>query len=170
MPDYCGRTRKEVTHVKKLIVLVALMCTVMISSTAAAAANWVWIYSTNEVTVYVDNNSIRRDYNYSGYVFRAFTKWVYSDAGRNRAIEYYRTEGLPLPRGIYNFSHHIALEYFKAADGMKYNYTVKCICYTHDGKTIPEMGFSNSELNWKLITPDTTAEAIFDAIYARVPN
>ena len=66
-------TGGKILHVTKFFTLVALLCTVMISSTAMAA-NWVWIYSDKNFTIYVDNNSIRRDYNYSGYVFRAFTK------------------------------------------------------------------------------------------------
>ena len=154
---------------KKLIVLVALLCTVMISSTAAAA-NWVWIYSDEYCTVYVDNNSIRRDRNYSGYVFRAFTKWILSDAGRNRAIEQWRANGRPLPRGIYNLSERIALCYFKMSDGMKYFDNIEAVFYTHDGNTIPEMGYSRNELKWNIVTPDSIGEAEFDAIYARVPN
>lgn len=82
---------------KKFIAIVALLCAVMVSSTASAA-DWVWIYSDNDYTIYVDNNSIRRDYNYSGYVFRAFTKTVYSDAGRNKEIERWRSSGLTFPK------------------------------------------------------------------------
>ena len=169
MPDYCDRTRKEVTHVKKLIVLVALLCTVMISSTAAAA-NWVWIGSDDEITIYVDNNSIRRDYNYSGYVFRAFVKYVYNDTGRNRQIEWWRTNAGFLPKGIYDLSHKINLEYFKKENGLKHRCTVNSTCYKFDGNIIPEMGFSLSELQWDIINPDTVGEAVFDAVYARVPN
>lgn len=155
---------------KKFIALVALLCTVMISSTAAAA-NWVWIRSDDKFTHYVDNNSIRRDYNYSGYVFRAFVKIIYNEAGRNWQIEDWRTKfGEPLPRGIYSLSHEVALMYFKAADGMKYFDFVTGVFYTRDGNTIPEMGGSKNSPQWKIVTPDSIAEALFDAIYARVPN
>lgn len=155
---------------KKLIVLVALLCTVMISSTAAAAANWVWIYSDDRFTIYVDNNSIRRDYNHSGYVFRAFVKWIYSDAGRNTRIEWYRENAESLPRGIYSLSHSIHLDYFKVSDGIKYHCTVERVCYTHDGNLIPDMGFSTDSPQWSLVQPDSIGEALFDAIRARVPN
>lgn len=156
---------------KKFFALVVLLCTVMISSTAMAAADWVWIYSDEYRTIYVDNNSIRRDYNYSGYVFRAFVKKVYSDAGRNIEIEEWGSNGQPLPRGIYNLSHDIGLCYFKSDDGMNYFSALNAVYYTRDGNTIPEMGFSfNSLPRWYIIPPDTGIETIFDAVYARVPN
>ena len=156
---------------KKFFALVALVCTVMISSTAMAAANWVWIYSDKDYTIYVDNNSIRRDYNYSDYVFRAFVKWIYSDTGRNKTIERWRSNDKPLPRGIYNLSHDIRLEYFKASGGIKYHTIVNCVYYNHDGNKIHDMSFSYSTLpQWFVITPESIGEAIFDAVYARVPN
>ena len=155
---------------KKFFVLVALLCTLMISSTTMAA-NWVWIYSDDHFTIYVDNNSIRRDYNYSGYVFRAFVKQIFSDAGRNKAIDNYRASDKPLPRGIYNLSHYVSLEYFKISGGIKYWSSLDSVYYTHDGNTIPEMGYSfNSIQQWFIISPDTVGEAKFDAISARVPN
>lgn len=156
---------------KKFFVLVALLCTMMISPTAMAA-NWVWIYSDEDSTIYVDNNSIRRDYNYSGYVFRAFVKWVYSDTGRNKEIERWRTKFRePLPRGIYNLSHYVLLEYFKTSDGIKYNSALNAVYYTHDGRTISEMEFSfDSVPKWFIISPDSIGEELFDKIYARVPN
>lgn len=108
---------------KKFFALVALLCTVMISSTA----------------IYVDNNSIRRDYNYSGYVFRAFVKQIFNEAGRKKAIESWLTNGEPLPKGIYNLSHDVSLEYFKTSGGIKYWSSLDSVYYTHDGNTIPEM-------------------------------
>ena len=155
---------------KNFFALVALLCTMMISSTAMAA-NWVWICSDENFTIYVDNNSIRRDYNYSGYVFRAFVKWVFSDAGRNRVIDDWRTDGRPLPKGIYNLSHCISLEYFKTNGGIKYWSSLNAVYHTHDGNTIPGMGFSfDSVPKWFIISPDSVGEVKFDEIYARVPN
>ena len=154
---------------KKFFVLVVLLCTVMISSTAAAA-NWVWIYSDSRFTIYVDNDSIRRDYNYSGYVFRAFVKWIYNDKGRNIKIEQRRAKGLSIPREMYNLSHCVSLEYFKVVGGMKYSAEFNSIYYTHDGITIPELEYSPVAPQWDLITPDSIGEAEFDAVYARVPN
>ncbi len=155
---------------KKFFALVAFLCTVMISS-MAMAANWVWICSDENFTIYVDNNSIRRDYNYSDYVFRAFVKCVFSDSGRNRLIETRRAYGLPIPKGIYNLSYDVSLEYFKMSDGIKYNNLLNSTFYTYDGNTIPEMGFSFSSLQkWEIINPDSIGELKFDKIYARVPN
>ena len=156
---------------KKFIALVVVLCAVMISSsTASASANWVWIYSDEYCTIYVDNNSIRRDYNYRGYVFRAFVKWIYSDAGRNRRIKNYRSAGLSLPKGMYNLSHDVVLEYFKAENGMKYSCTMDCVCYDKNGNTIPEMNFSKNQFEWRILPPDSIGEWIFDMVRARVPN
>ena len=154
---------------KKFFALVALICTVMISSTAMAA-NWVWLYSDSAYTIYVDNDSIRRDKNYSGYVFRAFVKWFYNDVGRNKIIENWRSKGKSIPDGLYNLSDCVELYYFKSGDGMKYYDIIKAIWHTRDGNTIPEMEYSSNELQWKIVSPGTINEAIFDAIRARVPN
>ena len=154
---------------KKFFALVALLCTVMISSTAMAA-NWVWLYSDDAQTIYVDNDSIRHDRNYSGYVFRAFVKWIYNDEGRKRIIERRRAKGQPLPKGIYNLANEVDLYYFKTGDGVKYFDIVNTVWHTHDGNSIPELDFSRNEPQWSIISPGIINEAIFDAIYARVPN
>ena len=154
---------------KKFFALVALMCTVMISSTALAA-NWVWLYSDSAYTIYVDNDSICRDRNYSGYVFRAFVKFIYNDVGRNRVIERLRSQGQSLPKGIYNLADSTQLLYFKVADGIKYFSVVNLVWHTRDGKPIPEMDFSRSEPQWSIISSGTINEVIFKKVSARVPN
>ena len=154
---------------KKFIALVVMLCVVLVSSTASAA-DWVWVLSDEDSTVYVDNNSIRRDYNYRGYVFRAFIKWVYSDAGRNKMIEGWRSSGISLPREIYNLSHDIKFFYFKEENGINCFDILSSVSYDRDGNTIPEMSFSYSELQWRIIPPDTIVERMFDVIRARVPN
>ena len=155
---------------KKFLALVVMLCAVMISSTAVAATNWVWIYSDEYLTVWVDNNSIRRDYNYQGYVFRAFTKFVYSAAGRNRVIENERSSGRFVSRGMYNLSHSIDLFYFKAGDSMNYFDVINAVGYTHDGNIIPDMGVSKDSIYWTIIQPDTVGEEIFNKVRARIPN
>ena len=155
---------------KKLIALVVVLCAVMISSSASAMANWVWITSNEYFTIYVDNNSIRRDYNYHGYVFRAFEKRVYSEAGRQKEIEDRRSDGKLLPRGIYNLSYGIGLDYFKEENGIKYICTMDCVYYDKNGNILSEMGFSRNTLKWDIVLPDSVGEAIFDNIQARVPN
>ena len=154
---------------KKFIALVALLCTVMISSTAMAA-NWVLIGSSEYYTIYVDNDSIRRDYNYSGYVFRAVIKWIFTDAGRKRVIEQIRLKGQPLPKMIYKLSDSVALYYFKSGDAVNYSDVLVTVYHTREGYSIPELEGSHSEPQWSIIPPGTISEIIFDAVYARVPN
>ncbi len=149
---------------KKFIALVVVLCAVMISSSASAMASWRWIYYDKYRTIYVDKNSIRRDYNYRGYVFRAFVKWIHSEAGRQKEIEHYRSNGLPLPRGIYNLSDTVELYYFKEENGIKYCDMLNCVFYDNKGNAIPDMGFSKNTLKWNVITPDTLGEWIFDAV------
>lgn len=150
---------------KKFIAPVVVLCAMMISSTASAAADWVWLYSDNDCTIYFDNNSIRRDRNYSGYVFHTFVKWVYSDKGCQKEIERRRSNGRPLPRGIYNFSYSMSLWYFKEENRIKYCDVLNCVFYDNKGNVIPNMGFSYDVLNWQIIPPDTIAEWIFDAVH-----
>lgn len=154
---------------KKFIALVVMLCAVLISSTASAAADWVWIYSDEYRTIYVDNNSIRRDDNYRDYVFRAFVKWVYSDAGRNKQIEWYNSRGL-FPKGIYNISHDIYLDYFKIKNGVNYTGFLNRVCYDSNGNVISELGYSYSEPRWDIIQPDSIGETIFNAVRERVSN
>ena len=155
---------------KKIFALVVLLCAVMISSTAAAAANWVWIYSDEDYTIYVDKNSIRRDYNYPGYVFRAFVRWIFTETGRQKKLEQCRSLGIYLSKKCYDLSSMIYLEYFKEINGLKYTCTTKVISHDSEGNYIPELSVSKDTLNWNVITPDSVGEAIFDNIQARVPN
>lgn len=152
---------------KKFIAIVVMLCAVLFSSTASATADWVWIYSNDNFTVYVDNNSIRRDYNYSGYVFRAFTKWMWS---QSHIDKYFRSKGEVPPKEFYNLSYSINLEYYKDENGIKYTATANSTCYTRDRKVIPEMSSSNDTLKWIIIPPDSVIERVFDTIRARVPN
>lgn len=133
-------------------------------------ANWIWIYSDDKYTIYVDNSSIQRDYNYSGYVFRAFLKWVYSDEGRKKVIEQRRSSGMLLPKEIYNLSNSIELCYYKELNGIKYESVLHCTYYTYNGDTIPEMSFSFDSPRWHIIPPDTIGEWVFNMIRARIPN
>ncbi len=149
---------------KKFIALVVVLCVVMISSTVSAAANWKRIYSDEYMIVYVDCTSIRYDSNYSGQVFRAFLKLIYSDAGRQKEIEKWRSSGF-VPRGVYNLSSSKSLIYFKAENSLKYFDSINGNFYTHDGDIIPEMGFSKNVLKWTIIPPETIVEIIFDKVY-----
>ena len=155
---------------KKFIALVVLLCAVLVSSTALAA-DWVWIYSDEFVTIYVDNNSIRRDYNYSGYVFRAYTKMVYSEAGLEKLIEQYLKNNVPInTKKAKKILHSISLTYFKDDDGIKHGSIVLAAHYDKQENFIPEMSFSVDKPNWHIAPPDSMAEAVFDAIRVRVPN
>lgn len=154
---------------KKFIALVVMLCAVLISS-SASAADWVWVRSDDAITVYVDNNSISRDYNYRGYVFRAFTKWVYSETGRQEFIEHYRSNGRSLPRGIYNLSYTISLYYFKLENSMEYSSLMNVNSYDKNGNPILNLCLSKDSIQWEIIPPDSIGEIMFDVIRARVPN
>lgn len=154
---------------KKFIALVVVLCVVIISS-PASASDWGWIYSNDYLTIYVDNSSLRRDYNYRGYVFRVFIKFLYSDKGRKKEIEYYRSNKKPLPREIYNLSYDIYLAYFKEENGIKYCDFVNRTSYTNNGENILDRNYSHDYPRWYIITPDSVGEVIFGAVHAKVPN
>ena len=152
---------------KKICLLVILLCGLMISSmsTVSAAADWVWVYSNKGCACYVDNNSIGRDTKYSGYVFHAFVKGVLNDAGREEFIKGMRSQGIT---GIQNVSFFVYLQYFKNDNGVKYQATSKGYIYDRNGNLIKEI--SNKNLEWQTIAPSTYNETLFDNIRARVPN
>lgn len=151
---------------KKICLLVVMLCGLMfLSMSTVSAADWGWVYSNEGGTVYVDNNSIRRDSNKSGYVFYAFIKDVYSEAGKKVIIEDMRKQGIA---GIQNISFTLKLEYFKLDNGIKYHATLSGIFYDSKGNPIKEI--KNGKLNWQTITPDTYNETLFDNVRARVPN
>ena len=88
----------------KKFFLLAVVLLILISPTVTkAAANWVWVASANEISIWIDNNSVGRDSN----GFFAYFKTTYNDAGRNRYIEYRRSNGLSVS-GYYNFSEKIS--------------------------------------------------------------
>ena len=155
---------------KKFLVLVVMLCAVLISSTASAEADWIKVGSDKYITVWVDSNSISLDRNYyTNYIIRASVKIVYTDEGRQREIERYRSNGKPLPKEIYNLSHDIDLFCFKdATDSIKCFDCLKQVSYTHNGATIPDMSFSRRKPKWTIILPDTIIEKIFDSIITRI--
>ena len=155
---------------KKFIVLVVLLFALMIFSTASAEADWIWIYSDEYQTIWVDNNSISRDRNYSGYVFRAFVRWDYSKAGRDQIIKNILLTGVPLPKGYNNLSHRIGLEYFKEESGIKRRATMILTTHDKNGNIISVHDISNYPPQWVIIPPNTLGELIFDSIHVRVPN
>ena len=154
---------------KKFLALVVMICAVMISSTASAADYWLSIYSDDNLTVYIDNDSIHRDYNYSDYVFCAFVKQSFSDAKRQKMIDWYLARGAH-SRQIYNFSHTVGLVYFKLENGIKRIATMQLVAYTHTGEPISEMSFSRSSPEWNVVVPDSIGEQEFNIAYSRIRN
>lgn len=155
---------------KKFIALVVMFYALIIPSTVSADADWVWIYSDEYYTIWVDNNSIRRDRKYPGYFFRAFVRWDYSEAGRNQLIEILLSSGKTLPKGYKNLSHRISLEYFKEESGFKRQATMILTTHDENGNVIGVHDISKYPPQWSIIPSDTLGELIFDTIRARVPN
>lgn len=165
---------------KKFVALVVVFCAMMISSTSSAAetieelferyTGWRCIYSDDNYAIHIYTKSIRRDYNYNGYVFHAFVRWVFTETGRQKELEQYRSLGMYLSKECYNLSSQIYLEYFNEINGLKYICTMKLTSYDSKGNIIPKLSYSKNEFDWSVITPGSVGEKIFDAVYARVPN
>lgn len=155
---------------RKICLIGILLCAVMISSTspAFAAADWVWMYSDHLGTRYVDNNSIRRDYNQSGYVFHAFIRYVYTDIGREQEIRQMQKQGRTFPPEIQNLASMVELQNYRYDNGIKYCATSTMVFYDHNGSMITN--FTNNRPKWTIITSGTVEEVLFDNIRARVPN
>ena len=150
---------------KNFSIIIVMLCVVFFSSTAFADNNWVWLHSDNVSTIYVNNNSIRRDTKQSGYVFYAVLKAVLTDAGRAKWIETMRSQGIT---GIQNLSHITYLQYYKSDNGNKYYSTGRVVFFDYNGNKIKEINKRN--LDWGRISPGDVEETLFDNIRARVPN
>ena len=129
---------------------------------SANAAKWVWIYSDDYRSVWVDNNSISRGSYSSGYDFKAFIKFTYSKAGRQNTISNWKGER---PRGLNNLSHSVLLCYFKKYNGIKYWDSTIQTYYDQNGNIIKE--YKQDSIDWQTIKPDTIGEEMYDNIYAR---
>ena len=146
---------------KKIFCLTVVLLNLISPIVTKAAANWGWIYSDDEVTIWIDNNSVGRDSN----GFFAYFKWAYSNTGRNRQIEMRRSIGLSVSR-YYNFSETIRFDYFKNSSGIKYSSPMCLIDYDKNGNTL--YSWSTNNFNWQRIIPDTHGETTYDAAWARV--
>ena len=151
---------------RKSILITTIM--LIINTTTALAADWVWIYSDDYCTICVDNDSIRRIPSQYGYVFRAFIKWTYSYAGVQQEIEQYAVNDSPLPKDIKNLSYEIKLNYFKYENDLKHIGYMKNVSYNYKGEIISEMGYSYDTPQWRMIVPDSIGEIIFDNVKSRV--
>lgn len=146
---------------KKIFLLSALFMVLVFSAKVNAAANWIWVYSDDYRTIWIDNNSIGRDSN----GFFAYFAWTYSDAGRNQIIESRRSFGLSVS-GFYNLSHTVWFLYFKNSSGIKYCSWMNSVDYDKSGNIIDSS--SKNNFDWQRIIPDTHADTMYDAAYARI--
>ena len=146
---------------KKIFLIAALLIIFIFPLKVNAAANWIWVYSDDYISIWIDNNSIGRDN--SG--FFAYFKWTYSDAGRDRAIENMRSDGLSV-NGYHNLSESKYFYYFKSSGGIKYVSLMGFVDYDKNGKILDS--FSRNNFNWQRVIPDTVGEEMYDAVWARV--
>ena len=159
---------------KKTFLMSALFM-ILNFSVANAEADWVWIYSNDQYSIWVDNNSISRGGKYLDYDFKAVIKKTYNDYGKEKTIELFvasaKNNGLPisyLPKEIYKLSYVISQEYFKSVNGIKYISTIDGTYYTDDNQEISAISYHYDKLNWHQLKPDTIGEETYDAVYARV--
>ena len=146
---------------KKIFCLAVVLMILISPAVTKAAANWVWVASDNEISIWIDNNSVGRDSNY----FFAYFKWTFSDAGRNRKIEDRRSHGLSVS-GYYNLSHEIHFLYFKNSGGIKYCSGMEIVDYDKNGKIL-DSGSTNN-FDWDRVIPGSYGELEYDAAWTRV--
>ena len=145
----------------KKIFLMSALFMIFIFPAKVNAADWVWVYSDNYRTIWIDNNSVGRDSN----GFFAYFKETYSEAGRNRIIESRRSFGFSVS-GFYNLSDCIVFFYFKSSGRTKYLSSMGSVYYDKNGNILDSA--STNYFIWGRIIPDTLGEAKYDAAYARV--
>lgn len=146
---------------KKFFLLSALLMFLIFPAKVNSAANWVWIYSDSYETFWIDNNSIGRDSN----GFFAYFKETYRDAGKNRIIEFLRSNGLSV-NGYYDLSNSIWFIYFKNSGRTKYLTTMRYAYYSKNGTVLDS--WSTNNFNWQRVIPSSYGETKYDAAYARV--
>lgn len=143
---------------KKIFLLATLMIIFIFPLKANATANWVWVYSDEYFSIWIDNNSIGRDRN----GFFAYFKHTYSDAGVSRVIETRRLD----VQEYYNLSYSITFNYFKNENGIKYYTFMDGVDYDKTGNIIDS--FSMDDFNWSRVIPGSMGAIMYDAAYARV--
>lgn len=146
---------------KKIFLLATLLIIFIFPLKANAEANWIWVYSDEYSSIWIDNNSINRDSN----VFFAYFKYTYSDAGVSREFEIRRSIGLPVD-GYYNLSHSIKFVYFKNENGINYSASMEYVDYDKNGKVLDRASWN--DFDWRRIILDSIGGAMYDAAYARL--
>ena len=146
---------------KKIFLLAVVMLILNLPTVTKAAANWIWVYSDDYFSIWIDNNSVGRDSN----GFFAYFKWTYSNAGRNKIIEHRRSHNESIS-GFYNLHNCVRFKYFKNYGGIKYSSLMEYIFYDKNGNILDSL--SVNFFYWDRVTPDTYAEAEYDAAFARV--
>ena len=147
--------------IKKFCLLATLLVILIFPAVTKAAANWIWVYSDDYVSLWIDNNSIGRDSN----GFFAYLKTTYSDAGRNRLIEGRHSADLSV-NGFHNLSQDKSFCYFKNSGNIKYFSILESVYYDKNGTVLDS--YSTNNLDWHRIVSDTYIETMYDAVYARV--
>lgn len=151
---------------KKFCLLVVMLCAVIFSS-SASAANWIAVGEDEFGMRYYDSESIARDANQAGSVFHAIIRTDLSDNGHRFFVDQLSARG-NAPEEIQTATSILFLQYYKYDSGVKYCATAAINFYDADGKLLKE--YSNNQLTWDRVAPDSLEEDSFDKIAAHVTN
>ena len=143
-----------------LVVLLSALC--FVPTKQAEAANWVWVTSTDYVTISIDSSSAR---SYSGTVY-FWDKWAYIDSPERtaRAEDLVESEqkygdGSTDYSDLYTIVSQVRA--YKARDGVIYCQLLGLTYYDSRGNVISTMTTPPALLKWTAVPPDTFAESEF---------
>ena len=148
---------KGVFMMRKILVSLFLVSILVFGfASVSSAANWQWITSTDNATIYFDTTSIKdkstnkSDPNYSNLVYSVWVKWVYTDS-----------EADNLAKKL-NFTKPVAYSLYETdVDYKNKGMLVKSIYYyDNEGKSL--WGGPLYSTEFKSIIPDSVGEVIYN--------
>ena len=146
----------------KLKIFLTTMFMIICIFSSASAENWTWIYSDDDFSILVDNNSISRGKSNSDYDFKAIVKITYSKVGRQKVISNWEGQKLG---GLENLTYKVMSCYFKNYNGIKYWDYLNEIIYDQYGNDIRK--YRKFQFDWRVINSNTVGEVMYNNIYAR---
>ncbi len=133
----------------------------------AATTNWYWYYSNDDITQYVDTNSLKiiRDYNGNVDRIEAWIKTTYSEAGAQSTIKNYELISTP---NINQLSYSMEKVYIKPQS--RQIASKQEVFYNPDGVSLWSEDNNDYSLKWNTVRPRSSNEREFSIIVDQIFN
>lgn len=135
----------------KIILVIVILCG-MATSVSAQDDRYVWLYSTDLVTCYIDTKTITKSSDYHTSYIDVWTKEISNEAGKAVLTEWVRKSNRSIA-GYDNFDHRMSERRFSLSSNECLN--VRSVDYDTEGMVLNDIVVSQP---WKSIVPGTANE------------